>query len=335
MAGPAIAPFRRMEKERLTIGGYRIWPLLKKTGREIMEDNDLGLAAQTAYYFFFSLFPLLLFVAPMLALVGNKQQIVNWLVAHLATAVPSSAVELVSSVVNDVVLSPSAPAAMSIGALLAAWAGSNIFGALMNALNTAYDVRETRPWMRQQLLRLAALVVAGGVMIAATTVMLGGAQIADWAGTVLGLSHAVTQIWSVVQIPLALGILVGATWLLYYFLPNVRQRASHVLAGALVATVLWVVVTEVFRLYVAHFGSYNKTYGAIGGVIVLLTWMYLTMLVLLSGGEFASELHCGTARAEPERGASYAGRIGTEGRPGAASTERIERAQPLAARGPQ
>ena len=106
-------------------------------------------------------------------------------------------------------------------------------------------------------------------------------------------------------------------------------------AGAVVATVLWVVVTLVFRLYVAHFGSYNKTYGAIGGVIVLLTWMYLSMLVLLAGGELASELHCGTARAEPERGASYAGRIGTQGRPGAPSTERIERAQPLAARAPE
>ena len=324
-----------MENQRLTVGGYRVWPLMKKTGREIMEDNVLGLAAQTAYYFFFSLFPLLLFVAPMLALLGNKQQTVTWLIGHLAAAVPASAVDLVSGVVKDVVLSPSAPAAMSIGALLAAWAGSNIFGALMNALNTAYDVRETRPWSRLQLLRLAALVVAGLVMIAATAIMLGGAQIADWLGAALGISHSVTRIWTVVQIPLALGILVGAAWLLFYFLPNVRQRASHVLVGSLVATALWVVVTLVFRLYVAHFASYNKTYGAIGGVIVLLTWMYLSMLVLLTGGEFASELHCGTGRAEPERGASYAGRIGTEGRPGAPSTERIERAQPLPARGPQ
>jgi membrane protein len=325
----------RMEKEPFTLGGYRVLPLAKKTGREIMEDNILGLAAQTAYYFFFSLFPLLLFVAPMLALVGNKQQMVNWLVGHLASAVPASAMDMVSGVVKDVVLSESAPAAMSVGALLAAWAGSNIFGALMSALNTAYDVRETRPWIRQQLLRLAALVVSAMVMMAATAIMLGGAQIADWLGNALHLSHAFTQIWKVVQIPLALGILIGTAWLIYYFLPNVRQRATHVLVGAIAATVLWVVVTLIFRAYVANFGSYNKTYGAIGGVIVLLTWMYLSMLVLLAGGELASELHCGTARAEPERGASYAGRIGTQGRPGAPSTERIERTQPLAARSPE
>jgi membrane protein len=324
-----------MQRDPLTVGGYRVWPLLKKTGREIMDDNVLGLAAQTAYYFFFSLFPLLLFVAPMLALVGNKQQMVNWLVGHLTAAVPASAVTLVQGVVKDVVLSPSAPAAISVGALLAAYAGSNIFGALMGALNTAYDVKETRPWIRQQLLRLAALLVAGLVMIVATAIMLGGAQIAEWLGNALELSSAFTQLWKVVQIPLALAILVGAAWLVYFFLPNFKQRPVHVLVGAIVATVLWVVVTLVFRLYVTNFGSYNKTYGAIGGVIVLLTWMYLSMLVLLSGGELASEIHCGSARAEPERGASYAGRIGTQGRPGAPSTERIERAQPLAARGPE
>jgi membrane protein len=324
-----------MKQGSLTVGGYRVWPLVKKTGREILSDNVLGLAAQTAYYFFFSLFPLLLFVAPMLALIGNKQQMVDWLIGHLAGAVPASAMDLVRGVVKDVVLSPSAPAAMSIGALLAAYAGSNIFGALMGALNTAYDVKETRPWIRQQLLRLAALVVSAVVMIVATAVMLGGAQIADWLGANLGLSSAFTTLWKIVQIPLALAILVGAAWLIYRFLPNVKQRPMHILVAAIVATVLWVVVTLVFRLYVAHFGSYNKTYGAIGGVIVLLTWMYLSMLVLLSAGELASELHCGTARAEPERGASYAGRIGTEGRPGAPSTERVERVQPLAARGPE
>lgn len=322
-----------MQRDPLTVGGYRVWPLLKKTGREIMDDNVLGLAAQTAYYFFFSLFPLLLFVAPMLALVGNKQQMVNWLVGHLAAAVPATAMALVQGVVKDVVLSPSAPAAISVGALLAAYAGSNIFGALMSALNTAYEVKETRPWIRQQLLRLAALLVAGVVMIIATAVMLGGAQIAEWLGNTLGLSHAITELWKILQFPLALAILCGTAWMTYYFLPNVKQRATHVLVGAMVATVLWIAVTLIFRLYVAHFGAYNKTYGAIGGVIVLLTWMYLSMLVLLAGGELASELHCGTARAEPERGASYAGRIGTEGRPGAPSTERIERAQPLAARG--
>ena len=324
-----------MPRKPFAIGGYSVGPLLKKTGREIIKDNVLGLAAQTAYYFFFSLFPLLLFVAPILSIIGNKQEMVGWLVNHLAGAIPPTALTLVSGVVKDVVLSPSAPGVMSVGALLAAWSGSNIFGALMSALNNAYDTRETRPWVKQQLIRLAALLVAGAVLLAATAIMLGGAQIADWLGNALGLSRGVTELWRIVQYPLAFAILVAAAWLVFFFLPNVRQKPIHVLVAAVVTTVLWILGTLLFRAYVANFGSYNKTYGTIGGVIALLTWMYLSMLLLLCGGELASELHCGTARLEPERGASYAGRIGTYGRPAHPSTERIERAQPLAARPPE
>jgi membrane protein len=240
---------------------------------------------------------------------------------------------LVSGVVKDVVLSESAPGVMSVGALLAAWSGSNIFGALMGALNRAYDVRETRPWIKQQLIRLASLLVSGLVLLLATTIMLGGDKVVDWIGRAIGLSSGVTAVWKILQFPLAFAILVGAAWMVYYFLPNVRQRARHVVVASILASVLWVVGTLAFRLYVQNFGSYNKTYGAIGGVIALLTWMYLSMLILLSSGELASELHCGTARVEPERGATYAGRIGSDGSPGRPSTERIERVEPLAARG--
>jgi membrane protein len=317
----------------MTLGGFRVGPLLKKTWSEILDDNVLGLGAQTAYYFFFSLFPLLLFIAPLLSVIGDKRQIVGWILVNAGRAVPPDAMSLVNGVVKDVVLTDSAPGLMSVGALLAAWSGSNIFGALMGALNRAYDVRETRPWFKQQLIRLASLLAAGVVLLLATAVMLGGDQIVDWIGNNLGLSRGVTTLWKVLQFPLALGILIGAAWMLYYFLPNVKQRPRHVLVAALVASILWIVGTLLFRAYVQNFGSYNKTYGAIGGVIALLTWMYLTMLILLVGGELASELHCGTARVEPERGATYAGRIGTDGSPGRPSTERVERVEPLVARG--
>ena len=317
----------------MIVGGYRVGPLLKKTWSEIVDDNVFGLAAQTAYYFFFSLFPLLLFIAPLLSVIGDKRQIVGWILTTAGRAVPPEALSLVNGVVKDVVLTDSAPGLMSVGALLAAWSGSNVFGALMGALNRAYDVRETRPWVKQQIIRLGSLLVAGVVLMLATAVMLGGDQIVDWISNNVGLSRGVATLWKVLQFPFALGILIGTAWMLYFFLPNVKQRARQVLVCALVAAVLWVVGTLLFRAYVQNFGSYNKTYGAIGGVIALLTWMYLTMLILLVGGELASELHCGTARIEPERGATYAGRIGSDGSPGRPSTERVERVEPLVARG--
>lgn len=316
----------------MVIGGYRVGPLLKQTGREILSDNVLGLAAQTAYYFFFSLFPIVLFLAPMLALVGNKQETIGVLMSQLATTVPAEAFELVSGVVREVVLTPNAPGLMSVGALLAAWAGSNIFSALIDALNTAYDVTDTRPWWRKKLIALGAVVVSGVVFAVATTVLLAGENLVGAAADRLGVGSTGRVLWTAIQIPVALGMLVGLAWMIFLWLPNVKQNRKQALVGAVVTTVLWLVMTLLFRLYVQNFGSYSKTYGAIGAVIVLLTWMYLSMLVLLVGGELNAELHHGTGAIAPHRGATLAGRIAT-GSGRTTSTERVERAIPFAAGG--
>jgi membrane protein len=317
----------------MIIRGYRVGPLLKKTGREILDDNVLGLAAQTAYYFFFSLFPLFLFAAPMLSLFGEKQAIFDWIVRNLASVVPGDALAVVEGVVRDVVLTENAPGLISTGAVLAAWAGSNVFGALIDSLNRAYDVEETRPWWEKKLIALASVAAAGVFMAIASTIMLAGPEIADWLSRRAALGGTFETAWLVLQYPLALLMLVAMFWMIYWFLPNLRQSKSRVLAGAVVGAVLWVLATLAFRAYVTNFGAYNKTYGTIGGVIVLLTWMYLTMVVILVGGELNAELHHGTGELEPRRNAVYAGRIVTAIEPGMASNERVERVEPLRARG--
>jgi len=311
--------------------GYRVGPLLKKTGKEVLRDNVLGLGAQTAYYFFFSLFPLLLFVAPLAGVLGNKQENFALLMNQLRAAVPAEAYALVQGVVSEVVLSESAPGVMSVGALLALWAGSNIFSALMDALNTAYGVKETRPFWKRKLIAIACVIGAGGVLLTATIIVIGGGDIVDAVGDRIGLGGFARAVWTVIPVILALAALVGIAWALYYFLPNLKQSRKHVLAGSIVATALWIVVTLLFRFYVQNFGSYNKTYGAIASVIVLLTWMYLSMVVLLTAGELNAEIHAGTGALNPRRGASiYGGRIATSA--GKASTDRVER---LVARGPE
>ena len=311
----------------MVIKGRRVGALLQATGREILDDNILGLSAQTAYYFFFSLFPLFLFAAPLIGFLGERQEIMAWLIANLRQAVPAEAVDLVDNVVQDV-LSPATAGVLSIGLIGALWAGSNVFSALIDALNRAYDVEDQRPWWKKKLISLAA-VVAGTVLFAvASAIMLAGPEIAAWIGRATSMGQAGQTIWTVAQYPIALALLIGMLWLIYYFLPNQRQDKTQILAGAAVAAVLWIVVTLLFRAYVANFGAYNKTYGAIGGVIVLLTWMYLTMLAILTGGELNSELHHGTASVEPRKGAVYFGRVVTASDPGRASTERIERARP-------
>jgi membrane protein len=314
------------------IKGRRVGPLLQKTGREILDDNVLGLSAQTAYYFFFSLFPLFLFTAPLIGLIGERQKIMAWLIVNLRQAVPGEAVDLVDNIVRDV-LSPSSAGVISIGLLGAAWAGSNVFSALIDALNRAYDVEEGRRWWKKRLIALASVLVSAILFAVTTSIMLGGPEIADWIQRRTAMGAAGQAAWNFLQYPLAFALLVGMLWLIYYFLPNQRQDKSQILVGAVAAAVLWVGVTLLFRAYVANFGSYNKTYGAIGGVIVLLTWMYLTMLAILTGGELNAELHHGTASIEPRKGAVYVGRVVTARDPGRPSNERIERVSPIEVRG--
>jgi membrane protein len=316
----------------MIIKGYRVGPLLRATGKEVLDDHVLGLAAQTAYYFFFSLFPLFLFAAPLLGIIGDKQKIIGRVMEQLGDTFPGEAIELVRGVVEDVVLAEGAPSLMSLGALLAAWAGSNIFNSMIDALNRAYDVPESRKWWKKRLLALASVLVAGVVVMTATAIMLAGESLIEWIGARVGLGEGTVLVWKIVQYPLALVLMVAGAWMVYYFLPNMRQDWKQVLVGAVVATLLWVLVTLLFRLYVVNFGAYSKTYGTVGGVIALLTWMYLSMLVLLVGGELNAEIHHGTGALAPRAGAVYVGQVLSGSMSRTPSTDRVERAQPESVR---
>ena len=300
----------------MVIKGYRVGPLLKSTGREIMDDGVPGIAAELAYYFFFSLFPILLFIAPLLSLLGDKRELFTTVMATLGRVVPAEAFAMLQAVVGEVVFAEGAPGIMSIGALLAAWAGSNVFNGLILGLNRAYDVEESRPFWKKRLLALAALIVSAVIVGGATIVMLAGEDVVKMVAGALGLGSTASTVWMVLQYPLAIGMLIGLAWMIFYFLPNTKQEKQHVFAGAIVATVLWILMTLAFRFYVQNFGNYNKTYGTIGGVIVLLTWMYFSMVVVLIGGELNAELHKGTGAVNPKRGILLGGRIAT----GAGST---------------
>ena len=303
----------------MTLKGYEVVPLVKKTVKEIGEDRIPSLAAETAYYFFFSLFPLLLFLTPLLGLIGDGRQLMESMLGRLSTTMPADTLSLVRRVLGEIVTSSGNAGIMSVGVLLAAWSGSNIFGALMGALNVAYDVSETRPWWKRQLLRIGVLLLAGGTMIVATMIFLDGERIARWIGSAIGLGAAAVAAWTIVQLALAVALLVGIGAIVFKLLPNVQQRWSHVLVASAITTLLWIVATMLFRLYVQNFGSYNKTYGTIGGVIILLTWMYYSMFVLLTGGELAAELHKGTGATAPSKGEVYYGRIVSDAGPGTPS----------------
>jgi len=295
----------------MIVGGYSVGPLVKKTVREIGADRLTSLAASAAYNFFFSLFPLLLFLAPLLALVGDKTKMVGFIMGQLTSVLPPAQLRTIEPVLDDIVFAKSAPTLLSIGLLLAAWSGSNVFGTLTGALNQAYDVEETRSWIRQQVIRLSTFALMAVIVIATTIIFLGGEDVANRIGTSLHLGPAFVTAWNVLQFPLAIAGLFALAFVIIYALPNLKQSKSHVVVGALATTALWIAATLLFRLYVQHFPP-NPAYGLIGGVIILLTWMYYTMFVVLLGGELASELHHGTGAIEPRKGAIYFGRVVVE-----------------------
>jgi membrane protein len=304
----------------MVVLGYRVAELAKKTFSETIEDNVLGIAAQVAYNFFFSLFPLILFLAPLLSLLGDKQKIVTELMSRLGEVLPADAYTLFSKVVSDIVFAPNAPGLVSIGALLAAWSGSNIFTTFMDALDTAYDAKDERPWWKKRVLAVGVMVGWGVILAVVTAILLAGDDIVAYMRERLGMGGAAIQVWSVLQFPLAFALLVGLFYLMYAYLPYVKQDKRHVLVGSVSAGILFIIATLLFRLYVQHFPA-NKTYGTVGAVMVLLTWMYVVSVVILVGGELNSELHQGTGSVASLKGSVYAGRIATGEQPAQPSSK--------------
>jgi membrane protein len=307
---------------KLVVAGYDVLILARKTLSEILEDNVLGMSAASAYSFFFGVFPTFLLAAPVLSTFGNKQILFNRLFDWMAPSLPPAAFDLVQGVLKDVIFAKNAPGLMSLGALLALYAGANMFTTLATALNAAYEVHESRPWWRVELLAVSATIVCVITLGIAVTLLIGGDNLLLTFAHALGLDAAAVVLSAIVQYVLTAALMIGSVWCMYMLLPDVKaQNKLQTLVGAICATALWIIVTLVFRFYVSHFGAYNKTYGTVGAVIVLLTWMYLSMLAILIGGELNSELRRGTGTAALKTqglsaGGSDAGRITTrEGLP--------------------
>jgi membrane protein len=271
--------------------GRDVVKVLKTTWSEIGKDKISVYAAQMAYAFFFSLFPLLLFFAALFNLVADAKTVQGWFNSRLASALPGDVAGLLGTTLQKVVFAKGAPGILSFGLLTAAWSGSGVFGALRGALNDAYDVEETRPWWKQYAIQLLMLALSGIVLVVSTVILLNGEGVMSWIGAHLHLDRITTIVWTVLQFPLAIAGLVAVLWLIYYILPNCKHQGKlMVLFGSLLSTLLFLAATLLFRLYVQKFNQLNPAYGAIGAIMVLLTWMYYSSFVLLAVGELVSVL---------------------------------------------
>jgi membrane protein len=283
-------------------GGLTIKELVLRVGREISEDDVFGRAAQLSYYFLLALFPLLLFLTSLIGiLMGSGTGLRHSLFNYLAEVMPPSAFQLVDKTMYEVSAS-SGGDKLSFGILVALWAGSNGMGAISEALNVAYHVKESRPWWRQRLVAIGLTIALAVIIISALVLVLYGGRIADGLAASYGYGELFKTTWKILQWPIVLAFLLFAFALIYYWAPDLRrQEWTWITPGSVIAVVLWLLVSFAFRLYLHYFDSYSNTYGTLGAVIILMLWFYLTGAAILVGGEVNSEIENAAAKAgEPD-----------------------------------
>lgn len=264
----------------------------KHLARRINDDEIFGRAAQLSYYFLLALFPLLLFLINVVGYLAQEGTTFrNKLISYLAAVMPSSAVALVRTTLDEISAS-SGTGKLSLGLLAALWAASNGMGAISQTLNVAYDVKETRPWWKVRLISVCLTASLSVLIIAALVIVLYGGKIGVALAASYGFSNVFTSVWKAVQWPIALVFVLITFNLIYNFAPNLSPRArSWITPGAFVGVGLWLVISFAFRIYLGFFNSYSVTYGSVGALIVLMLWFYLTGVAILIGGEVNCELH--------------------------------------------
>ena len=262
--------------------------LLKRTVRETLADNGLGLAAQLAYYFFLALFPALLFLIA-LATFLPAGDVVGRVVSTLRGVAPPDVLDIIRSQLEQITSGQSG-GILTFGIGAALWTSSAAMVAIIDALNRAYDVKDGRPWWQQRLLAVLLTIGVALFILVSFGLVVAGPQLAEYLAAQMGLGAAFEWTWKILQWPVVFGLIVTAVGLIYYVAPDVDQDYVWITPGALVATLLWLLGSLAFRFYVVNFGSYNETYGAIGGVMVLLTWLYMTGLAIVVGAEMNAEI---------------------------------------------
>ena len=306
--------------------------LPKRVVQQTLDDEAPELAAGLAYRFLFALFPFAIFVAALAAFVSQAIGIgdpTNEILGAIGDNLPPDVASQIAPQL-ETVLGESRPGLLSIGAIAALWAATSGISSLMSAMNKAYDVDETRNFFMKNGLALLLTVIGSVAILASFVTIVGGSIVTEQVIAELGVPSQTWDAIALLRYPLVLALVAVGVAVLFRFGPNVAVSFRWTLVGGLVFALVWVLATALFGVYVANFGSYANTYGALGGVVVLMLWFYLTALLLLVAAELTSVL----AKAhEPEK--VDARRAETGSREAAKQAKRAERrGEPVPVEGP-
>jgi membrane protein len=305
MESSAIRRDYRPEGEPAKTG---LWPTLRRTVAEFREDNLTDWAAALTYYGLLSLFPALIAMVSLIGIFGDPATTTAKLTEIVTELGPESGAETFEGPIKSIVENQSAAGlAFVLGLAVALWSASGYVGAFTRASNIVYETPEGRPFWKLRPLQIA-VTLAMIVMMAllAIGLVLTGPVVEAVAGPV-GLSGTAVDVWNVAKWPAMAAIFILMVDVLYYTTPNVKIRGFRwVTPGAIVAIVVWAIASALFALYVANFGSYDKTYGTLAGLVVLLLWFWITNLAILFGHQMnaererSAEIEEGRPRAEKE-----------------------------------
>jgi membrane protein len=271
------------------------WGIVRRTVVEFKEDDCTDWAAALTYYGVLSMFPALIALTSLVGLLGDPRKTTDALLGIVDSLGPATAVETFAEPVRQVASQQdTAGLLLVVGLLGALWSASGYVGAFSRAANAIYEVEEGRPfWKLRPLQILVTLVCVLLLALVALSLVVTG-PLAEAVGEAVGLGGAVVTLWDYLKWPVLALVVSTIFSLLYYATPNVRQpRFRWFTLGGFVALLVWVLASALFALYVANFGSYNKTYGSLGAVVIFLVWLWLSNVAVLFGAEFNAELERG------------------------------------------
>jgi membrane protein len=262
--------------------------LLSRSVKEALADDVFDLAAQQAYYFFFALFPALLFVIAV-ASFFPLQGLLDNVVTMIARIAPSDVVNIVTDSIKSFSKQNSG-GVLTFAFLVTIWSSSGAMVSIITTLNTAYGVTESRPWWKTRIVAICLTIGIAVFILLSMFLIIAGPTVAEHLAARLQLGAAFKWSWWVLQWPVVFALVVSAIGLVYYFAPDVEQDWVWITPGAVLATVLWIAVSLGLKLYYQLMPNANAAYGTIGAVMVLMLWFYVSGLALLLGAEMNAEI---------------------------------------------
>lgn len=262
------------------VGMRKVMEFVRHLWKRFQEDDYFGTAAQLAYFFLLSLFPLLIFLVTLFPYLPITQEDLLSLVRDFA---PSGTMELIET--NLAEMSQKNGALLSFGIIGTIWSASNGINSIVKALNRAYEVKEGRSFLKTRVMAMLLTVAMIIVIVVALILPVFGKQIGVFLFSIFELSDEFITGWNALRWLVSSGIIFVIFIGLYWLAPNKKFACRSAIPGAAFATIGWTLTSYAFSFYVSNFGNYSATYGSIGAIIVLMIWFYISGVIIIIGGE--------------------------------------------------